>query len=342
MRMCSAVNVGKMRDPDRPTTALGPISSRIQDESTPATRIATIAERQYGIVARRQLLTVSVSASTIARWVEAGHLHRLHRGVYAVGHRNVSREGCWLAAVLACGAAAGLAGISGCQLLGLVRRRRIDPIHVCVPDRAKRSPGGVIVHRPRSLELQDLTTHRGIPVTTATRTIFDVASTLRTKELRAAFEQAEYLELLDRPRLTSLLDGARGRRGLGELRALVGAVAIPLSETRSRLERLVLSICRTHGLPIPGVNVPLLDYEVDFHWPQARFVVEADGGNHVGERRDRDNARDVALARVGQLVRRYSGEALRDERAVASEILEILRERLPGATLGPISSRIRG
>jgi very-short-patch-repair endonuclease len=183
--------------------------------------------------------------------------------------------------------------------------------------------------------------HRGIPVTTATRTIFDVASTLRPKALREAFEQAEYLELLDRSRLITLLDGAKGRRGLGELRALAGADAIPLSQTRSRLERLVLSICRTHDLPIPGVNVPLLGYEVDFHWPQARFVVEADGGHHVGERRDRDNARDVALARAGQLVRRYSGEALRDEQVVAMEILEILRERLPGAELGSIASRIR-
>ena len=165
-------------------------------------------------------------------------------------------------------------------------------------------------------------------MTTATRTIFDIASTTTRKDLREAFEQAEYLELLDRPRLTSLLDGARGRRGLGELRTLATAEAIPLSRTRSRLERLILSICRAHDLPVPGVNVPLIDYEVDFDWPRARFVVEANGGRHAGERRDRDNERDVALARAGHLVRRYTAAALRDEDAVAAEILEILRERL--------------
>ncbi|GIK78557.1 MAG: DUF559 domain-containing protein [Thermoleophilia bacterium] len=320
---------------------LGPIPARIRAQSAPAAAVAAIAGTQHGIVARRQLLEVGVRATTIARWTDAGHLHRLHRGVYAVGHRRLTPEGRWLAAVVAGGAAAALAGVSGCQLLGLVRRRRIDPIHVCVPNRAKRSPEGVIVHRPRSLEPRDLTRHRGIPVTTATRTIFDVASSLGPKELRVAFEQAEYLELIDRPRLIALLDGARGRRGLGELRALAGAVAIPLSETRSGLERLVLSICRTHDLPIPGINVPLLGYEVDFHWPEARFVVEADGGHHVGGRRDRDNARDIALARAGHLVRRYGAGALRDERAIAAEILEILHERLPGATPGTISSRMR-
>jgi len=308
--------------------ALNPIPSQIRDESTPAARIATLAGKQHGVVARPQLLAAGISASTIARWVEAGHLHRLHRGLYAVGHRSITREGRWLAAVLACGPRAALAGISAAHLLGLIRHWHIDPVHVCVSDLSKRSPRGVIVHRPRSLDPRDLTRCRGIPVTTATRTVFDLASMVTPKVLREAFEQGEYLELIDRPRLTALLDGASGRRGLGALRELAGAEAIPLSRTRSKLERLALSICRNHGLPIPGVNVPLLDYEVDLHWPQARFVVEADGGRHVGERRDRDNARDVTLARAGHLVRRYTDQALRDEDAVAAEILGILRERL--------------
>jgi very-short-patch-repair endonuclease len=87
--------------------------------------------------------------------------------------------------------------------------------------------------------------------------------------------------------------------------------------------------------------VPLLDYEVDLFWPDARLVVEADGGHHKGERRDRDNERDMALQLAGYLVRRYSWEALRDERTVAEELLELLRRRLPhraGVTYSEISS----
>jgi very-short-patch-repair endonuclease len=75
--------------------------------------------------------------------------------------------------------------------------------------------------------------------------------------------------------------------------------------------------------------VPLLGYEVDFLWRGARFVVEADGGRHVRERRASDNQRDLQLQRAGYLVRRYSEEALEDEPAVAAELLEILLERLP-------------
>ena len=39
----------------------------------------------------------------IEAWVAAERLHRLHRGVYAVGHRSLRIEGHWMAAVLACG-----------------------------------------------------------------------------------------------------------------------------------------------------------------------------------------------------------------------------------------------
>ena len=75
--------------------------------------------------------------------------------------------------------------------------------------------------------------------------------------------------------------------------------------------------------------MPLLGYEVDFLWPAAKFVVEADGGDHLNRaQRDEDNRRDIALGRAGHLVRRYSSGAMADEGAVAAEVLEILAERL--------------
>ena len=159
--------------------------------------------------------------------------------------------------------------------------------------------------------------------------------------LQIMVERAEYREELDRARMSELLTGATGRRGLGVLRELLGLESIPLSRTRSALERISLSVCREGDLPIPGVNVPLLDYEVDLHWPAARFVVEADGGQHVGEQRDRDNEQDVVLARAGILVRRYSLEALKDRGAVGREIREILIERL-ALFAGPDLSRNAG
>ena len=217
------------------------------------------------------------------------------------------------------------------RLIHLDRDRSVGPLHVSTA-RGHANPRGIRVHRPRRLDPADTTRRRGIPTTTPTRTLFDQASRLRPRKLRDLFEQAEYLEELDRPRLRTLLDGARGRRGLGVLRALLGYKPLALSTIRSRLERIVLTTCRTYDLPIPENNAPLLGFEVDFVWWEARFVVEADGGQHKGERRERDNARDLALQRAGYLVRRYGELALADERAIAEEIREILAERLPAVT----------
>ena len=94
------------------------------------------------------------------------------------------------------------------------------------------------------------------------------------------------------------------------------------------LEELLLAICVDHSLPFPAVNVPLLGYEVDFLWESARFVVEADGGDHMDrDQRDRDNRRDFTLQRAGFLVRRYSSRDMGRDEHVAREVLGILRER---------------
>lgn len=233
-----------------------------------------------------------------------------------------------MAAVLACGAGAALFGPSAGELHSLLKAAGYA-LHIGLPRDLKRSPRGIVVHRPRDLDPVDLTRRLGIPTTTTTRTLFDLSSFLSAQALREAFDQATYLQLLNRPRLHTLLAGATGRSGLGTLRALLAEAPLPLSETRSRLERLTLRICRANDLPLPSVNVPLHGYEVDFLWEAARFVVEADGGHHRGPQRDSDNERDSTLSRAGFLVRRYSEAALGDESSVGAEILAILRERLP-------------
>jgi very-short-patch-repair endonuclease len=281
------------------------------------------------VITLDDLRDAGVPPSTARGWAASGRIHRLHRGVFTVVPPVLlSQEGRWLAAVLACGRGAVLSHGAAAQLLGILPRRDRPGIHVSLVDRRRIRPAGIIIHRPRRLERCDLITRRRIPVTSATRTIFDQASRTGASDLRAQFEQAEYLELLDRPRLNELLTDATGRRGLGHLGELAGFTPLPLSRVRSGLERIVLTLCRTHSLPTPAVNVPLLGYEVDFLWEAARLVVEADGGRHVGERRERDNERDLALQRAGYLVRRYTEQALGDADAIAGELLAILRERL--------------
>jgi predicted transcriptional regulator of viral defense system len=63
-------------------------------------KVARIAARQHGVVTVAELAQAGLSAPAISRRVAAGRLHRIHRGVYAVGHRGLSQEGGWMAAVL--------------------------------------------------------------------------------------------------------------------------------------------------------------------------------------------------------------------------------------------------
>ncbi len=185
-----------------------------------------------------------------------------------------------------------------------------------------------MIHQPRHLSPADTTVRLGIPVTTATRTVWDLATTFTALRTRRAFEQAEKFGALDRVRLAALVAATPNHRNTGVLRELLAERALPLSETRSWLEDLALRTCRDHGLPVPAVNVIVLGHEVDLLWDEERFIVEADGGDHLTPaQRDRDNERDIELGRAGYLVRRYSSSAMSRGEAVAREIVAILRER---------------
>src|SRR3954454_7582661 len=110
------------------------VDMRPQLES-PHLEIATLATRQHGVVSHRQLLELGLGAAAIQRRLRAGSLHRVHRGVYAVGHRRLSPQGKAMAAVLACGRGAVLSHRSAAAQWGLLRssRARVD---VTTPRRA--------------------------------------------------------------------------------------------------------------------------------------------------------------------------------------------------------------
>jgi hypothetical protein len=291
--------------------------------------VARIAGTQHGVIGRSQLSHLGASPSVIKRWVASGHLHRLHRGVYAVGHVNLTQEGRWMAAVLACGGGAFLSHGPAGQLLGFLSRRERFALHVTLGANANRSPRGIVTHRPRRLDRADVTRCAGIPVTTATRTVWDLAAVLTPRGARETFHRAEKFHLLDRTRLAALLASSPSHKGAGVLRELLGGGAIPLDRTRTWLEDLLTLMCDEHGLPMPLVNAPLLDYEVDFLWSDARYVVEADGGDHLNrEQRDKDNEQDATLQRAGYMVRRYGYTAMGRDSAVVAEVRGDLEARL--------------
>jgi very-short-patch-repair endonuclease len=253
-------------------------------------RIAWIARRQHGVVAHRQLVEAGLSRDAIATRVRVGRLHRLHRGVYAVGHRAPSMERDWMAAVLACGGGAVLSHWSAARLWDMLPAsgQAGRPIDVALPSQSGRKPRkGLRIHRCASLAAQMTTKRRGIPVTNPARTIADLRPLASPAEMRDVIRQAE---------IRGLRTGLEPRR----------------KKTRSELEDIFLALCRQHDLPTPKVNVKVAEREVDFVWPVLRFAVETDSyGFHRGQYAfEDDHDRDLALRLAGLDVARLTHHQL--------------------------------
>ena len=250
-----------------------------------------------------QLAGAGLDASSVARRVRSGRLHRLHQGVYAIGHDSPDEKGRWMAAVLAVGESAVLSHASAAALWGFLRPQE-GPVDVSLPSRAgRRRRDGIQIHRPRQLPPRDWTIRAEIRVTTPRRTIHDLEATVPAYLVRRAAREAQHT-----------------------------GYSVTTDRTRSDLELDFATFCRRHRLPAPEINVRIDGkddnyFTADFLWPSHHLVVETDSyQHHQGDVSfEDDHARDLALRRLGFTVLRYTGRQLeREALAVAAEI----RERL--------------
>jgi very-short-patch-repair endonuclease len=273
-----------------------------QKLATAGPRIAALASRQHGIVTVAQLREAGLDGAAVRRAVQAGRLHRVHRGVYAVGHRSLSWRGRWLAAVLAEGDGAVLSHSSAAALWQFLRPVP-GPIHVTFGAKSGRARRrGIELHRSRTLSPSQMTKRHGIAVTTPARTIEDIRGAVEPYLFRRALRQAE-------------LAGYR----VPHLSAT--------KRTRSDLELLFLALCEERELPRPLVNHRVHGYLVDFFFVEHRLAVETDSWNyHRGSvALEDDHVRDLALRGHGIAVRRYTGDQLE---AAPEAVVADLREAL--------------
>jgi very-short-patch-repair endonuclease len=303
------------------------------DQPSADRRLAVVAARQYGVVSRSQVLAAGVGVTGIDERLRTERLRRLHRGVYALGHRELRREGHWLAAVLACGPGAVLSHADAAALWNM-RGSASAFVDVTVQSRAGRQRRrGVRVHRSGRLGADQVTVHRGIPVTTLARTLLDLADVLSHQSLKRAIDEADYQRLLDMTTLLAVVENNPGRRAAKLLRAAQG----PPEMTRSELERRFLAIIDRHGLPRPKVNAQIEGYEVDFAWPDAGLIVEADGFAAHGTRGafENDRLRDRRLGRAGYRTVRLTPRAMAYPAEIAADV-EAFLSRLRVSSKPPI------
>jgi len=301
-------------DPDKP----GQITT-----VPPDARVRALAARQHGVVSVAQLRRLGLTTSMIETRVGRGTLIRLHRGVYAVGHRQLRREGHWLAAVLAVGPEAVLSHRTAAALHGIGS----SGVAVDVSTEAdRRNAKAVRVHGRRRLDPVDVEVVDGIPVTTLARTLVDLAGTVARDRLSKALNEAEVRRVLDIRAVEDALVRVRQRRGgHAALRAALAEMADHgPALTKSELEDHFLAlVVVAHGLPRPRVNANLAGMQIDALWPGPRVAVELDGWTYHGTKRafQRDRTKSNRLTAKGYKVFRYTYQDIANRPAkVAAEL----------------------
>ncbi len=252
------------------------------------------------LVTRAEALA-TMSSSALSRRVQGGALTARYSGVYSYEPGDLTREAAWLAATLACGDGATLAHLSVAELCH-VSRWPHEPPHVLVP-RRHRPVEGVVIHQCTRLDPRDVTLAGDIPVTTCARMFVDLGADLTPHQLCWVLNEAAFRRLFNRQATLRALERAGRHPGRGTLRRALELYDMGSAGTKSGYEDLFLELVD----PEPTVNITLCGYEVDFHWPDRRLVVEVDG-NHSRPRDLRaDDGRDGVLITAGYSVVRVTG-----------------------------------
>jgi very-short-patch-repair endonuclease len=280
-----------------------------------------------------QLVALGHAPRTVVEWEAAGRLHRLHRGVYAVGHRRLTwHSRCW-AAVLAAEPdelapwRAVASHYSAAYLWGLLRFMP-DVMHVTAPTR-RRARRLFVVHFSSILAAEDRAVCQGIPVTAVPRVLLDLAIRARPEQLDGYLERAEDRGLLDVRAVEDLLDRAGGHRGRGRLARALAIYQPDPAFTRSKFERRFRRLVKAAGLPVPAMNFNIAEFELDAYWPEFRFAVELDLFETHGSRAafERDRRRQEELKLLGIEMIRITAPRLKREPQAALRNLETLLER---------------
>lgn len=233
-----------------------------------------LTRRQHGVVARTQLLELGFTKSAIEHRLRSGRLHLVVGGVYSVGRPDLSREGRWMAAVLACGSGAVLSHRSAAALWGFGTEHE-DYIDVSVRRRSEARLRGVRCHRRPTLSPGAITTRLHIPLTEPVQTFLDLTKVVGPKTLERAINDADKRDVIDPDALRKALDHRTGEAGVRPLRQILDKHTFRLSD--DELERLFRPLATAAGLPIPLTKQVVGEFEVDFFWPDLGLVVETDG-----------------------------------------------------------------
>lgn len=215
--------------------------------------IARRAALQHGVVTRTQMRADRISDTQIKLRLKRKQLHRLYVGVYAVGHRDLTRTGRALAAAWSAGPRGVLFDVAAAAQHG-VRESNAARWDVARPQRNPwTGQAGIRPHAVSTLLPEDITAVDGVPVTTLSRTVVDLAARHPARTVEKVLNEMVAQQRYDRRALDAQLE-RRYLRGTRQLRAILAGQQAGTTVTKSELEELLVLLCDTHGIPRPQMN----------------------------------------------------------------------------------------
>lgn len=276
--------------------------SRVSPGAHVDAAMADLATRQHGVVTRQQLRASGMSDTMIRRRIETGRLHRIHPGVYAVGHASPSRRGRLLAASFFAGPDAAIARRTALEVWRIWRQSD-RPIDIVVTTRTRRT-AGVEVHHSRVLPDEHVSTDGDVRVTTPARTLMDLCLELDALQIANIIHEMKYRRIYDRGDFQRCVQRMLASHASPVALAALEMERIGSAGTKSELERRVLALLLELGLAKPMSNVPVRTEigwtELDNCWPDAKMYLEVDGPPHARQRtKNADRDRRIGLKDAG-------------------------------------------
>jgi very-short-patch-repair endonuclease/predicted transcriptional regulator of viral defense system len=294
-------------------------------------RVAEVAATQHALVTFSQAREIGLSPKAIKVRLRSGVWVRVYQGVYRMAGAPQTWDQELMAAALAAGERAAIAGEAAAAFWNIPGfRRGLAFVALPVGMTTRQLPAQL--RHSCFLPSHHVTNVRGIPVTTVARTIFDLAGLVRADRCERALDNALGMRLTNVRALSKIVEelGERGRTGTALMRELMDERGEGFVATESELERRFLQFVRAYGLPEPRRQVTLIAGRVDFLFDPGSLIAEIDGRrNHTALLdREADMKRDAKLTAQGLSVMRITSRRLqREPEDVAGDIRAVLRRK---------------
>lgn len=310
-----------------------------------------LAARQAGAVSRTQLLGLGLSDPAIHRRTKNGRLRPVLPGVYVTpGAPDTPTQRRWIAH-LAVGPSSVLSFETGARIHRLSTVARTGPTVLTVAHSGWQRLPGVRVHQISDLAPADIECRHGLPVTSARRTIVDLAAIWRMGRLGLVLDDADAAGTAKYTDVGACLRSVarRGKPGVRKLTVLLDERGPGEVPPASVLERDFFRLVDRFSLPVPVRQYPMPRDDgalglVDAAWADRKLIVEVDGRRWhqriADMKRDRD--RDLKAAGSGwQVVRPLHEHVVGAPEETARELANVLTAREQQLGLAGTGTRTR-